>query len=247
MFIPSSAVRVRSVRIASVFFLFRDGRSMLRRGAIILPLKPDQVRRLLTCVKDTLNAIAYGTIAMAAIQGTLTGLAFWFLGLTSPVVWGVVTTLCALLPIIGATFILLPAICMLIFSGHWIKGLILLVWAVAVVHPVDNVLRPYLIGERVKLSTLYVFFALLGGLTTFGALGVFIGSLILAVTIALFRFLREEKRASNWSLEEQFNLDAPLRQQPTITSGSPVIREQFSKATKTDHIPGCPSGAPTFL
>jgi len=197
-----------------LFFLFRDGRSMLRRGAIILPLKPDQVRRLLTCVKDTLNAIAYGTIAMAAIQGTLTGLAFWFLGLTSPVVWGVVATLCALLPIIGTTFILLPAICMLIFSGHWIKGLILLVWAVAVVHPVDNVLRPYLIGERVKLSTLYVFFALLGGLTTFGALGVFIGPLILAVTIALFKFLREEKRAGNWSLEEQFNPDAPLRQQP---------------------------------
>jgi predicted PurR-regulated permease PerM len=92
--------------------------------------------------------------------------------------------------------------------------LILLVWAVAVVHPVDNVLRPYLIGERVKLSTLYVFFALLGGLTTFGALGVFIGPLILAVTIALFRFLREEKRAGNWSLEEQFNPEAPLRQQP---------------------------------
>jgi predicted PurR-regulated permease PerM len=196
-----------------LFFLFRDGRSMLRRGAIILPLKPDQVRRLLTCVKDTLNAIAYGTIAMAAIQGTLTGLVFWFLGLTSPVVWGVVATLCALLPIIGTTFILLPAICMLIFSGHWIKGLILLVWAVAVVHPVDNVLRPYLIGERVKLSTLYVFFALLGGLTTFGALGVFIGPLILALTIALFRFLREEKRAGNWRLEEQFDSDAPLRQQ----------------------------------
>lgn len=197
-----------------LFFLFRDGRSMLRRGAIILPLKPDQVRRLLSCVQDTLNAIAYGTIAMAAIQGTLTGLAFSFLGLASPVVWGVLASLCALLPVIGTTFVLLPAICMLIFSGHWIKGLILLGWAVAVVHPVDNVLRPYLIGERVRLSTLYVFFALLGGLTTFGALGVFIGPLILALTVALFRFLREEKRAGNWSIEEQFNPEVPLRQQP---------------------------------
>jgi len=71
-----------------LFFLFRDGRSMLRRGAVVLPLKPDQVRRLVKCVKDTLNAIAYGTLAMAAIQGTLTTLAFWFLGLTSPVIWG---------------------------------------------------------------------------------------------------------------------------------------------------------------
>ncbi len=166
---------------------------MLRRGAVILPLKPDQVRRLLRCVKDTLNAIAYGTLAMAAIQGALTGVAFWFLGITSPIAWGIATTLCALLPIIGTAFVLLPATCMLIFTGHWMKGLILLVWAVAVVHPVDNVLRPYLIGERVKLSTLYVFFALIGGLKTFGGLGVFIGPLILALTVALFRFLREEK------------------------------------------------------
>lgn len=197
-----------------LFFLFRDGRFMLRRVGVMLPLKPDQVRRLLKCVRDTVNAIAYGSIAMAAIQGTLTGLAFWFLGITSPVAWGIVTTLCALLPIIGTSFVLLPAIGMLIFSGHWIKGLILLVWAVIVVHPVDNVLRPYLIGERVKLSTLYVFFAMLGGLKTFGGLGVFIGPLILALTVALFRFLREEKRAGQWSFQEQFSSKPPPRQQP---------------------------------
>lgn len=186
-----------------LFFLFRDGRSMMRRGAVILPLKPDQLQRLFVCTKDTLNAIACGTLAMAAIQGTLTALAFWFLGLTSPVVWGILTTLCALLPIIGTAFVFLPATCMLIFSGHSIKGVILLVWAVAVVHPVDNVLRPYLIGERVKLSTLYVFFALLGGAKAFGGLGVFLGPLILAMTVALFKFLREEKRLGNWSFGEQ--------------------------------------------
>jgi predicted PurR-regulated permease PerM len=191
-----------------LFFLLRDGRSMLRRGVVMLPLKPDQVRRLLMCVRDTLNAIAYGTIAMAAIQGALTGLAFWSLGITSPVVWGIVTTLCALLPIIGTAFVLLPATGMLFFGGHWIKSLVLLIWAVAVVHPVDNILRPYLIGDRVKLSTLYVFFALLGGLETFGGLGVFIGPLILAITIALFRFLREEKRAGNWNFRENFDSDA---------------------------------------
>ncbi len=207
-----------------LFFLFRDGRFMLRRVGVMLPLKPDQVRRLFNCVKDTVNAIAYGTIAMAAIQGTLTGLAFSFLGITSPVAWGIVTTLCALLPIIGTAFVLLPAIGMLIFSGHWIKGLILLVWAVIVVHPVDNVLRPYLIGERVKLSTLYVFFALLGGLKTFGGLGVFIGPLILALTVALVRFLREEKRAGQWSFQEQFNSNPPPRQQSSAEFDSPRPR-----------------------
>jgi len=88
---------------------------------------------------------------------------------------------------------------MLVFSGHWIKGLILLAWGVAIVHPVDNLLRPQLIGSRTRLSTLYVFFALLGGLKAFGAVGVFIGPIVLAITLALFKFLREEKRAGNWS------------------------------------------------
>ena len=173
-----------------LFFYFRDGRSILRRAAVVLPLRRDQLNRLFACMKDTLNAIVYGTVAMAALQGALTSVAFWFLGLSSPVLWGMVTSLCALLPLIGTAFVLLPAMCMLIFSGHWIKSLILLIWALAIVHPVDNVLRPYLIGGRVKLSTLYVFFALLGGFKAFGALGVFIGPLILAVTVALFRFLR---------------------------------------------------------
>jgi predicted PurR-regulated permease PerM len=176
-----------------LFFFLRDGRNLLRRLAVILPLPSLQVSRLFACVKTTLNAIVFGTLAIAAIQGVLAGLAFWALGLASAALWGVVTALCALLPVIGTTFVLLPAISMLLFSGHWIKGVILLVWAVVVIHPVDNILRPYLIGERVKLSTLYVFFALLGGLRAFGALGIFVGPLILALTVALFTFLREQK------------------------------------------------------
>jgi predicted PurR-regulated permease PerM len=186
-----------------LFFFLRDGRAMLRLAAVLMPLNAHQARRLFARVKDTLNAIVYGTLTMAALQGALTGVAFWVLGVTSPVLWAIVTTLCALLPIIGTAIVLLPAISMLVFSGHWIKALILLVWAMIVVHPVDNVLRPYLIGGRTKLSTLYVFFALLGGLKAFGALGVFIGPIVLAITLALFGFLREEKREGNWSIDPE--------------------------------------------
>lgn len=184
-----------------LFFFFRDGKGMLRRVAVVLPLKREQVRRLFARVRDTLHAIVYGTLAMAALQGALAGIAFWMLGVTSPVLWSVVTALCALLPVIGTAIVLLPAISMLVFTGHWIKGLILLAWALVVVHPVDNVLRPYLIGGRVKLSTLYVFFALLGGLKTFGALGVFIGPIILAITLALSKFIREERLFGGWGTE----------------------------------------------
>jgi len=187
------------IAIFVLFFLLRDGRSVLRRMTVMLPLRPDQVRRLFALVLETLHAIVYGTLAMAVIQGTLTGLAFWFLGLTSPVVWGLLATFLAVLPIVGTTLVWFPAACMLLFSGHWIKGVVLLLWGVAVVHPVDNILRPYLIGGRVKLSTLYVFFAVIGGLKVFGALGLVVGPLVLAITVALLSFLREEKVAGSWN------------------------------------------------
>ena len=190
-----------------LFFLFRDARSILRYAAILLPLSRSQVTRLFQSMSNVMHAIVYGTLAVAAIQGVLAGLAFWILDVSSPVIWAVITALCATLPVIGTTLVLLPAIAMLLFSGHWIKGLILLIWALAVVHPVDNLLRPYLIGDRVKLSMLYVFFAIFGGLKAFGGLGVFLGPLILAVTLALFSFLREEERAGGWKLEERLGPD----------------------------------------
>lgn len=207
------------ITIFVLFFLLRDGRSILRRMTVVLPLRPDQVRRLFALVMQTLHAIVYGTLAMAVIQGTLTGLAFWFLGLTSPVVWGLLATFLAVLPIVGTTLVWFPAACMLLLSGHWIKGVLLLIWGVAVVHPVDNILRPYLIGGRVKLSTLYVFFAVIGGLRAFGALGLFIGPLVLAITVALMTFLREEKLAGSWSWQldsrpEEGTLDRISSAQP---------------------------------
>lgn len=195
------------ISIVLVFFLFRDGRAMLRRLSVMLPLKPDQARRLFTRVKDTLDAIVYGTLAMAAMQGTLTGLAFWFLGLSSPVIWGLVATLLALFPVVGTACVWVPAACLLFFGSHWIKAIILVVWGIAVVHPVDNILRPYLIGSRVRLSVLYVFFAVVGGLRAFGLLGLFVGPLILAVTAALLTFLREERRVGSWSVQLPFRTE----------------------------------------
>ena len=189
------------IAIFVLFFLLRDGKSMLRRAIVVLSLPFSQARRLFSTMRETLHAIVYGTLAMAAIQGTLTGVAFWFLGLSSPVVWGLVATVLAVLPVVGTTLVWLPAAALLVVSGHWIRGIVLTAWGLAVVHPVDNILRPYLIGGRVKLSTLYVFFAVVGGLKAFGAVGLFLGPLILSITVALFRFIREEQRSRPWSLE----------------------------------------------
>jgi predicted PurR-regulated permease PerM len=147
-----------------------------------------------------LRAVVYGTLAIAALQGALTGTAFWILGLTSPVLWTIITAICALIPVIGTGFVLFPAVAMLVFSGHWVKALLLLAWGLLIVHPIDNVFRPYLIGNKTELSTLFVFFSLLGGLRVFGAAGIFLGPVILSAALALFGFLREEARRGTLGL-----------------------------------------------
>jgi predicted PurR-regulated permease PerM len=197
-----------------LFFFFRDGRRIVRGAYILIPLKVEQSRAILQRIKDTFEAIVYGNLLIACLQGGLTGLAFWMLGLNSPILWAGVTGLCALLPVIGTGFVLAPAIAMLAFSGHVMKAVILLVWGLFIVHPVDNVIRPYLIGGRAKLPTLFVFFALLGGLWSFGPKGAILGPLILAVAAALFDFVRDAAHSRNRLSERR--LRKAHQEQPSV-------------------------------
>ena len=179
------------VAVFTLFFLFREGGSMKERAVAIVPLKSGQVERLFTGVGDSIVANVYGCLAVGIAQGTLVSLAFWVLGLPSPILWGVVTALFSLIPIVGSAAVWLPAAVILMTSGHWGKGLILLAWGAAVVGQVDSLIRPYVISERVKMHTLLVFFALMGGVKAFGVMGVFIGPVVLSVTLVLLEMLQE--------------------------------------------------------
>jgi predicted PurR-regulated permease PerM len=179
----------------TLFFLFREGGSMKSRAAAFLPLKADQVERLFTGVSNSIVANVYGCLAVGVAQGTLLSLAFWVLGLPSPVLWGLVTALFSLIPIIGSAAVWGPAVIVLLVSGHWWKGLLLLGWGAAVVGQIDSIVRPYVISERAKMHTLLVFFALLGGVKAFGVMGLFIGPVVLSVTIVVLDMLREENLA----------------------------------------------------
>ncbi|MGZ5436944.1 MAG: AI-2E family transporter [Pyrinomonadaceae bacterium] len=186
----------------TLFYLFRDGRAFWRRLATLIPLSPAQLQKLTTGVSHTITASLYGGLAVAIAQGTLLGLAFWVLGLPSPVLWGMVTAFCSLIPLVGTSLVWLPASIILIFVGHPVKGLILLAWGAAVVSTVDNIIRPLVISKQVSFHPLYVFFALLGGVQAFGFIGLFVGPVVLALAQSLFSLVREETHT-------QSNLPAP--------------------------------------
>ena len=164
---------------------------MRERVAALLPLNRSQLERLFTGISNSIVANVYGCLAVGAAQGSLASLAFWTLGLPSPVLWGMVTALFSLIPIVGSAAVWGPAVIVLLISGHWWKGLILLAWGAGVVGQVDTVVRPYVISGRAKLHTLLVFFALLGGVQAFGVMGLFVGPVVLSVAIVVLEMLRE--------------------------------------------------------
>jgi predicted PurR-regulated permease PerM len=175
----------------TLFFVFRDGESMRARIAALVPLKAGQFDRIFTGVSNSLIANVQGCLAVGAAQGSLLSLGFWVLGLPSPILWGLVTGLCSLIPIIGSAAVWGPAVIMLFISGHTWKALILLGWSAGLVAHIDNFVRPYIISQRAKTHPLLVFFALLGGVSAFGVMGLFIGPLVLSVTLVVLEMLRE--------------------------------------------------------
>lgn len=177
-----------------LFFLFRDGEMLLRRLSLMLPLGPRRFAELQHRISTTVVANFYGGIAVGAAQGTLTALAFWALGIDAPVVWGFITAVFSLLPMIGSAAVWLPASIVLLVMGHVLKGLILLGLGAGVIGLVDNVIRPWIVSERARLHTVYVFFALLGGVQVFGVMGLFLGPVILSITAALLEMLQEDLR-----------------------------------------------------
>jgi len=116
------------------------------------------------------------------VQGLLGGLMFWWLGLPAPLLWGLVMALLAVVPVLGAFIVWIPAALFLALEGEWLRALLLAGWGMLVVGTIDNLLRPVLVGRRLKLHTVPAFLSVVGGLMLFGAVGLLLGPMLLATT-----------------------------------------------------------------
>jgi predicted PurR-regulated permease PerM len=168
-----------------LFFFLRDRRAALQTLTALSPLTGREMNRIFGRVSDTIHATIYGTLAVSAVQGLLGGLMFWWLGLPAPLLWGVVMAFMALVPVLGAFVVWIPAALFLTLDGSWGKALVLSVWGLVVVGTIDNLLRPILVGRRLKLHTLLAFISVVGGLFQFGPAGLLLGPAVLAITTGL--------------------------------------------------------------
>jgi predicted PurR-regulated permease PerM len=173
-----------------LFFMLRDRSAALKSLRSRAPLTVAEMDQLLRRVSETIHATIYGLLAVAFVQGLLGGLMFWWLGLPAPLLWGVVMALLAVVPVLGAFVVWLPAALFLLVDGSVGKAVILVLWGMLVVGTIDNLLRPVLVGNRLKLHTALAFMSVVGGLLLFGAPGIILGPVALTVTGALLEIWR---------------------------------------------------------
>lgn len=174
-----------------LFYMLRDRDKVRETLKDILPFSDNQFAILQGRVVDTVFASVYGTLAVAALQGTLGGLMFWWLGLPSPVFWGVLMGLLAIVPFLGAFIIWVPAAVFLALSGNFVAAVILTLWGTIVVGLIDNIIYPILVGGRLQLHSAVSFLAIMGGLVLLGPSGIVLGPIIVTVTLSMMSMLRE--------------------------------------------------------
>jgi len=177
-----------------LFFAIRDGRAMFSALRELVPISRDDKARLFNHLASVLRAMVYGTGVTALVQGALIGVGFAVTGLPSPIVFGVLAALLALVPMAGTPVVWVPAVIALALQGRYYAAVFLLAWGGFVV-TIDNFLRPWLVSGRAQVSTLTVFIGVLGGVGAFGPIGIFLGPLVIALGIALVNFALEGRGA----------------------------------------------------
>lgn len=182
-----------SLSVFIAFFFYRDGGALSERlEALFARVGGKQAPELFRIGGDTIKSVVYGIIGTALVQGFLAGIGFLIAGVPGVLLLGVLTCILSVIPL-GPPLIWVPAAIWLFEKGETGWAVFLALWGFLVVSAVDNVLKPYFISKGSRLPFILVFLGVLGGVMSFGMLGIFLGPTLLAVAYELFR---------QWSFKE---------------------------------------------
>ncbi|MDM9644101.1 MULTISPECIES: AI-2E family transporter [unclassified Rhizobium] len=206
--------------LIALFFVYRDGADFSRQidmlGERILPNRWERISRV---VPATISSTVMGMTLIAIGEGIVLGVAYWVAGVPSPVTLGVITGIMALIPG-GAPLSFTLVSLYLLASGSPVAGVSLFVWGTVELFIVDKTLRPKLVGGPIKLPFLPTFFGLIGGVKTMGFLGLFIGPVLMALLVAIWReWMHEVRTAEKPDLGPQVLIDEQAPPPPRVAEG----------------------------
>lgn len=180
-----------------IFYIFKDGERLKEYLLSLLPFPKSQQELILDKFHEMGRAVIVGNGLSGVIQGLLGGFGFYFFGLGSSVLWGTVMGFLAFLPIIGASIVFIPATIVLLFQNKIGSAIAFFIYNATYSIIIEYFIKPKLIGEGMKMNTIFVFIGIIGGLKLWGILGILYGPLILTIIFTLFEIYRLEYRPTN--------------------------------------------------
>lgn len=174
-----------TLMLIALFFFLTSGDAIVTWLDEVSPLEHGQTRELITIAKKVSYSIVVAAIATSAVQAVAALIGFYIARVPAPIFFASVTFIAAFIPAIGAASVSLVAALLLYATGHPYMALFLVAWGVVVVGLVDNVVKPLLIKRGMEIHGGVVFFALLGGISAFGAIGLIVGPLVVSMFLAL--------------------------------------------------------------
>ncbi|BCA54698.1 conserved membrane protein of unknown function [Nitrospira sp. KM1] len=175
-----------------LFFFYTDGKLWVDVLYELIPLDESHKQKIIARLDITIRAVVKGVVVTAIVQGVLAGMAYGALGVPFPIVLMALTIILAPIPLGGTALIWGPVVAYLYWIGPLWKALAMLGWGVGVVSMVDQLLRPWLIGHDVEIPILLLVFSILGGLSLYGMIGLFIGPVLVSLLITALQIYREE-------------------------------------------------------
>ncbi len=185
-FSSAAAVFLNSlIFFIALFFLLRDGKTFREKVIELSPLADIDDETVFRRLHVAVNSVVKGSLSIALIQGTLATIGLLVFGVPNAILWGCVAAVAALIPGFGTALVIIPAVIFLYVDGSSGAALGLLAWGVVAVGLIDNFLGPKLVSSSMKLHPLFVLLAVLGGISFFGPIGIFLGPLSLSLLFAL--------------------------------------------------------------
>jgi predicted PurR-regulated permease PerM len=204
--------------LIALYFLLVDGERLVAWLESVSPLMRGQMTELLTEFRRVTRSVLTSTLATAGVQAVAALVGYLITGVPVPVFFAAVTFFFALIPAIGAAIVCVAAALLLLATGHPVAAIILAAWGVIVVGLSDNVVKPLLVKRGLHMHGAIIFFALLGGLATFGPIGLLLGPLSVAFFLAVLRiYERDYGRPSGRPGEPA----TPPRNMPTVGREAP--------------------------
>ncbi len=175
-----------------IFYFLKDGAQWKKAGIVLSPLEDKEDEKILNRLAQAINGVIKGYLLIALVQGILLGIGFWMFGVSNGALWGVVAAITSLIPTLGTSLVSIPAIIFLFATGHTASAIGLLIWAAVMVGMIDNFLGPIIVSKKINISSLFILFSVLGGISLLGPVGILVGPLTISLLYTLISIYRNE-------------------------------------------------------